>query len=93
MQTSVWNNIHTLSLTFEDGETIETTGEHPFYVEGEGFTPAGRLAIGNAIVTRGANDAACQGGLECGAQDRLQLHGGGRPHLLRRQKQRRRMGA
>ena len=39
-------------LTFSDGETIETTGEHPFYVAGEGFVPAGRLAIGNAIVTR-----------------------------------------
>ena len=32
--------------------SIETTGEHPFYVQGEGFVPAGRLAIGNAIVTR-----------------------------------------
>ena len=52
MQTSVRNNIHTLSLSFDDGETIETTGEHPFYVTGEGFVPAGRLAIGNAIVTR-----------------------------------------
>ena len=52
MQTSVRNNIRTLSLTFADGETIETTGEHPFYVQGEGFVPAGRLAIGSAIVTR-----------------------------------------
>ena len=33
-------------------ETIEATPEHPFYVEGKGFTPAGRLAIGNSIVTR-----------------------------------------
>ena len=51
-QTSVRNNIPTLSLTFNSGETIETTSEHPFYVEGAGFVPAGRLSIGNAIVTR-----------------------------------------
>ena len=51
-QTSVRNNIPTLSLTFSSGETIETTSEHPFYVEGAGFVPAGRLSIGNAIVTR-----------------------------------------
>ena len=49
---STRNNVRTLSLSFDDGETIETTGEHPFYVAGEGFTPAGRLSIGNAIVTR-----------------------------------------
>ena len=42
----------TVLLTFHSGETIEMTGEHPFYVQGEGFVPAGRLAIGNAIVTR-----------------------------------------
>ena len=51
-QTSVRNNIPTLSLTFSSGETIETTSEHPFYLEGQGFVPAGRLSIGNAIVTR-----------------------------------------
>ena len=33
-------------------ETIQATPEHPFYVQGKGFTPAGRLAIGNSIVTR-----------------------------------------
>ena len=33
-------------------ETITTTREHPFYVDGKGFVPAGGLAIGNSIVTR-----------------------------------------
>ena len=46
------NNIPTLSLTFSSGETIETTSEHSLYLEGQGFVPAGRLSIGNAIVTR-----------------------------------------
>ncbi len=33
-------------------ETITATREHPFFVEGQGFVPAGGLAVGNAIVTR-----------------------------------------
>ena len=33
-------------------ETITTTRNHPLYVSGKGFVPAGGLAIGNAIVTR-----------------------------------------
>ena len=33
-------------------ETITATREHPFYVKGKGFVPAGALAIGNSIVTR-----------------------------------------
>src|SRR5689334_20142194 len=28
------------------------TREHPFYVRGKGFVPAGGLAVGNAIITR-----------------------------------------
>jgi len=35
-----------------NGESISSTPNHPFYVDGKGFVPAGRLAIGNAIVTR-----------------------------------------
>ena len=42
----------TLLLRFADGESIETTDEHPFYVDGEGFVPAGRLSLGRTIVTR-----------------------------------------
>ena len=33
-------------------ERITATREHPFYVRGKGFVPAGGLAVGNAIVTR-----------------------------------------
>ena len=33
-------------------ETITATREHPFMVQGVGFVIAGRLALGNAIVTR-----------------------------------------
>ena len=33
-------------------ERITASREHPFYVSGRGFVPAGGLAIGNAIVTR-----------------------------------------
>ena len=33
-------------------EKITATREHPFYVRGKGFIPAGGLAVGNAIVTR-----------------------------------------
>jgi hypothetical protein len=42
----------TLSLSFADGSTIGTTEDHPFFLEGKGWTAAGQLAIGNAIVTR-----------------------------------------
>ena len=42
----------TLVIEVEGGTRVETTPEHPFYVEGTGWTPAGRLAIGNTIVTR-----------------------------------------
>ena len=42
----------TLAITFSNGEIIETTAEHPLYREGDGFTPAGLLAIGNSIATR-----------------------------------------
>jgi hypothetical protein len=33
-------------------ETIVTTRNHPLFVHGKGFVPAGQLAIGNAIATR-----------------------------------------
>ena len=42
----------TLALTFSNGETIETTREHPFYVLDRGFVQAGELGIGTSIVTR-----------------------------------------
>jgi RHS repeat-associated protein len=45
-------NARTLILRLASGERITTTPGHPFFVKGKGFTLAGRLAVGNAIVTR-----------------------------------------
>lgn len=42
----------TLLLRFDNGTEVETTSGHPFFVEGQGWTVAGQLALGNAIVTR-----------------------------------------
>jgi RHS repeat-associated protein len=42
----------TVVLTLPGGERIETTANHPFYVEGRGFLPAGELGIGALIVSR-----------------------------------------
>ena len=42
----------TMLLTFGNGETIEATPTHPFYVLGRGFVPASQLGIGTSIVTR-----------------------------------------
>ncbi len=47
----------TLVLSFSNGEKIECTKEHPFYVEHKGFTPAGELGIGTSIVTRAGPSA------------------------------------
>ncbi|MDX1932456.1 MAG: polymorphic toxin-type HINT domain-containing protein [Capsulimonadales bacterium] len=58
--TSVREVISTTVLTFADGSRIETTSEHPFFVSGLGWVPAGRLAIGNAIVTRAGPKATEQ---------------------------------
>ncbi|HEY3281081.1 MAG TPA: polymorphic toxin-type HINT domain-containing protein [Armatimonadota bacterium] len=42
----------TVTLTFDGGETLTTTPDHPFWVEGKGWTIAGELGIGTSIVTR-----------------------------------------
>ena len=58
LQTTVRKVDLTLSVSLADWkthkivETITATREHPFYVQGKGFVPAGGLAVGNAIVTR-----------------------------------------
>jgi hypothetical protein len=51
-KTSVRQAPATVALKFSTGEVIECTPEHPFYVDGVGFAPAGRLGIGTSIVTR-----------------------------------------
>jgi len=52
VQTFVHQAPGTLVLRFTNGERIETTPTHPFYVEHKGFTPAAELGIGTSIVTR-----------------------------------------
>ncbi len=46
----------TVVLSFSDGSSVTCTANHPFYVDGEGFTPAGQLAIGSQIVCRAGPD-------------------------------------
>lgn len=50
--TTVKHALSTVVLTFVNHEKIETTKDHPFYVEGKGFVKASELGIGNSIVTR-----------------------------------------
>ena len=57
LQTTVRQTGQVLTLALSDSktgrqETITTTGEHPFYVNGKGFVKAGDLGIGTSIVTR-----------------------------------------
>ncbi len=52
--TSVRPDIWTRKLTFENGAVLETTDEHPLYVEGSGFAKAKEVGIGSSIVTRAA---------------------------------------
>ena len=51
-QTSAHTADATLTLTFSNGEAIQTTPTHPFYVLGRGFVQANQLGIGTSIVTR-----------------------------------------
>ena len=36
-----------------DGELVETTPEHPFFIEGEGWVPAGELLLGDSVRSTG----------------------------------------
>lgn len=47
----------TLLLSFSNGERIETTLEHPFFVDGQGFTSAGKLPLGTGVVRNAGEDA------------------------------------
>ena len=52
VRTFVTEQKSTVEVALASGETIQCTTGHLFFVEGKGFVPAARLAIGNAIVTR-----------------------------------------
>jgi hypothetical protein len=43
------------------GRIIGTTGEHPFWVEGKGWTPAGALRIGDVLVSHRGDRIAVDG--------------------------------
>ena len=55
--TSVRPDIWTRKLSFEGGAVLETTDEHPLYVEGSGFAKAKEVGIGSSIVTRAGPSA------------------------------------
>lgn len=40
-----------LHVSTSDGETIDTTTNHPFYVEEKGWVAAGNLEIGDTLIT------------------------------------------
>ena len=40
-----------LHVSASDGETIDTTTNHPFYVDGKGWVAAGDLEVGDTLVT------------------------------------------
>jgi hypothetical protein len=50
-----------VSLEMSTGETITCTPEHPFYVPGQGFEPAGSLSIGSPIETQSGPSVAVSG--------------------------------
>ena len=48
------------------GQVIETTPEHPFYVEGRGWIPAQELLIGDVLLTRDDQLVPLQGVADSG---------------------------
>ena len=61
LHTSVRQNIWTRKLSFDNGAILETTDEHPLYVEGRGFVKAKEVGIGSSIVTRAGPSAKVVG--------------------------------
>jgi len=45
-----------LHVSTSDGETIDTTTNHPFYVEEKGWVAAGDLEVGDTLVTADGNE-------------------------------------
>ena len=54
---SVRADIWTRKLTFDNSAVLETTDEHPLYVDGRGFVKAKEVGIGSSIVTRAGPSA------------------------------------
>lgn len=49
VRTFVHTGIATYEVTLADGATVTTTVEHPFWVDGRGWTPAGELRTGERL--------------------------------------------
>lgn len=45
-----------IHVSTADGETIDTTTNHPFYVENKGWVAAGDLEVGDVLVTADGNE-------------------------------------
>jgi phage terminase large subunit-like protein len=37
-------------LTFSDGESVEVTAEHPFYISGKGYVPVAEMNVGDEVL-------------------------------------------
>ncbi len=72
-----------------DVETISTTAEHPFYVDGRGWTGAGHLQAGEELSSADGQEVTVRLGGDGGASRRrggVQPDGRRRPHVLRGQR-------
>lgn len=49
VRTFVHHNVPTYDVTLDTGEKVTTTQEHPFWVQGRGWTPASRLLVGDRL--------------------------------------------
>ena len=49
VRTFVHHDVPTYDVTLDTGEKVTTTSEHPFWVEGEGWTPATQLRAGDRL--------------------------------------------
>jgi hypothetical protein len=48
----------TIRLTFSSGLSVETTSEHPFFIEGQGWVEAGKLKAGARVAARDGDKSA-----------------------------------
>jgi intein/homing endonuclease len=51
VQTFIRQSPRIYKLTYNDGTTVETTGDHPFFIQGKGWTNAESIANGDISQT------------------------------------------
>jgi hypothetical protein len=67
------------------GRLVRTTGEHPFFVVGKGWTAARALAVSDRIACLDGSDAAVEEAVDTGSWEVVyNLWVSRPPHLLRR---------